>query len=108
MHPQISSTLNWANPYIVRNLTILSRDNAEKVLNYIEDINLGARRFCSQADPGRQPFFYRLEELATGSTRWKWRKKWLYNFFIHQKRIREKRVGVNYLMILFPNLRNIC
>ena len=39
MHPQISSTLNWANPYSPKPNDIV-RDNAEKVLNYIEDINL--------------------------------------------------------------------
>jgi hypothetical protein len=39
MHPQIISVLNWANPYSPKPNEIV-RDNAEKVLNYIEDINL--------------------------------------------------------------------
>ncbi len=39
MHPQISSVLNWANPYSPKPNDIVA-NNAEKVLNYIEDINL--------------------------------------------------------------------
>ena len=39
MHPQITSVLNWANPYSPKPNDIVA-NNAEKVLNYIEDINL--------------------------------------------------------------------
>jgi hypothetical protein len=39
MHPQITAVLNRVNPYIPETSDI-ARDNAEKVLNYIEDINL--------------------------------------------------------------------
>jgi hypothetical protein len=39
MHPQITNVLNRPNPYIPE-LSDIARDNAEKVLNYIEDINL--------------------------------------------------------------------
>ena len=39
MHPQITSVLNWADPYSPKPNEIV-RDNAEKVLNYIDDINL--------------------------------------------------------------------
>ncbi len=85
MHPQISSVLNWANPYSPKPNDIVA-NNAEKVLNYIEDINTGTRGSVP-ADPGRQPF-YRLENWRLGVPDGM-RKKWIYNFFIHQKRIRE-------------------
>lgn len=39
MHPQITAVLNRANPYTPKPNSI-SQDNAERVLNYIEDINL--------------------------------------------------------------------
>ena len=39
MHPQITAVLNRTNPYSPKPNDI-ARDNAEKVLNYIEDINL--------------------------------------------------------------------
>ena len=39
MHPQITAVLSRSNPYSPKPNDI-ARDNAEKVLNYIEDINL--------------------------------------------------------------------
>jgi hypothetical protein len=39
MHPQISAVINTANPYSPR-LNHIAWNNAEKVMNYIEDINL--------------------------------------------------------------------
>ena len=39
MHPQITAVLNSANPYTPA-LNNIVQGNAEKVLNYIEDINL--------------------------------------------------------------------
>ena len=39
MHPQIAEVLNKANPYSPKPNDI-AQNNAEKVLNYIEDINL--------------------------------------------------------------------
>ena len=39
MHPQITAVLSRSNPYNP-NPGNIAQDNAEKVLNYIEDINL--------------------------------------------------------------------
>ncbi|MEO6850678.1 MAG: hypothetical protein ABI166_08605 [Mucilaginibacter sp.] len=39
MHPQITAALNGVNPYIPKPNDI-AQNNAEKVLNYIDDINL--------------------------------------------------------------------
>jgi hypothetical protein len=39
MHPQIAAVMNSAHPYLSQPNEI-ARSNAEKVLNYIEDINL--------------------------------------------------------------------
>ncbi|MGN6637488.1 MAG: hypothetical protein ACTHJ8_01140 [Mucilaginibacter sp.] len=61
MHPQITAVLNNVNPYCPRPNNIAGQ-NAEKVLNYIEDLNLERNVRFRQTSAGSLFMAWRIGE----------------------------------------------